>query len=132
MAFFLQNENLKRSFHFWDIQVFVIFRWGTYLDMSLFPFLCPSVCPSGVPDISGTIHHLIIIFGTRVKWWYLQVFFSFFWFFWLVGGKRAKKPKMKNKNCMCHVPYITNSVAYDHDFWYTCVKWWYLQVFFSF
>ena len=26
------------------------------------------------------------------------------------------------------MPYIRNSIAYDHDFWYTCVKWWYHQV----
>ena len=25
---------------------------------------------------------------------------------------------------------LRNSVAYDHDFWYTFVKWWYLQAFF--
>ena len=28
------------------------------------------------------------------------------------------------------MPYLRNSIAYDHDFWYTCVKWWYLQVVF--
>ena len=39
---------------------------------------------------------------------------------------------MKNNNCMCHVPYLRNSIAYDHDFCYTCVKCWYLPVFFSF
>ena len=33
---------------------------------------------------------------------------------------------MKNNSYMCHVPYLRNR-AYDHDFWYTCVKWWYLQ-----
>ena len=37
---------------------------------------------------------------------------------------------MKNKNYSRHVLYLTNGVAYDHDFWYTCVKWWYLQTFF--
>ena len=34
---------------------------------------------------------------------------------------------MKNNNYMCHVPYIRKSIAYDHGFWYTCVKLWYLQ-----
>ena len=29
------------------------------------------------------------------------------------------------------MPYLRNSIAYDHGFWYTFVKWWYLQVFFS-
>ena len=37
---------------------------------------------------------------------------------------------MKNNNYMCHVPYLKDSIAYDHDFWYTCVKLWYLQGFF--
>ena len=32
---------------------------------------------------------------------------------------------------MCHVPYLRNSIAHDHDFWYTYVKW-YLQAFFHF
>ena len=29
------------------------------------------------------------------------------------------------------MPYLRNSIAYDNDFWYTCVKWWYLQGLFS-
>ena len=24
-------------------------------------------------------------------------------------------------------PYLRNRTSSDHDFWYTCVKWWYLQ-----
>ena len=28
------------------------------------------------------------------------------------------------------MPYLRNSITYDHDFWYTCVKWWYVQTFF--
>ena len=36
---------------------------------------------------------------------------------------------MKNNNYICHVPYCRNSMAYDHDFWYTIVKLWYLQIF---
>ena len=39
---------------------------------------------------------------------------------------------MKNNSYICHAPYIRNSVAYDHDFWYTCVNWGYFQVLFSF
>ena len=38
---------------------------------------------------------------------------------------------MKNNNCTCYTPYLSNSIAYDHNFWHTIVKWWYLQVFFS-
>ena len=39
---------------------------------------------------------------------------------------------MKNNNYICHAPYLRNSIAYDHEFWYTCVKWWYLVLFFDF
>ena len=28
--------------------------------------------------ISGTLHHMIVVFGTCVKWWYLHQLFSFF------------------------------------------------------
>ena len=38
---------------------------------------------------------------------------------------------MKN-NYICNVPCLRSSIAYDHDFWYTSVKWWYLQVFWVF
>ena len=27
---------------------------------------------------------------------------------------------MKNNNHIRHMPYLKNSVAYDHEFWYTC------------
>ena len=39
---------------------------------------------------------------------------------------------MKNNNYICHAPHLRNSIAYDHDFWRTSVKWWYIQVFFHF
>ena len=29
-------------------------------------------------------------------------------------------------------PYLSNCIAYDHDFWHTCVKWWYLHALFLF
>ena len=42
------------------------------------------------------IHHMILVFVTRVEWWYLQHFFFFFifskfWFFWFLGGQKGKK-----------------------------------------
>ena len=39
---------------------------------------------------------------------------------------------MKNNNYICHVPYLRNSIAYDHYFLYNCVKWCYLQGLFKF
>ena len=102
------------------ISVQWVFTWDTHLCMSLFPSVHPSVCPSVAHNILGTVHHLIETVGTRVKWWYLQVFFLyFFWNFdflvWYVGGgrgggfgggKRAKNsPKWKiTITCvMCHI-----------------------------
>ena len=37
---------------------------------------------------------------------------------------------MKNNNYIRHALYLRNSIAYDHDFCYTSVKWWYLHAFF--
>ena len=71
---------------------------------------------------------------TSLKWWHLQMLFSFFSKFWcsglLVGGggKGQKWPKMRKKNCL--TSYIMNCTSYDFGFWYTCVKWWYFQQFF--
>ena len=33
---------------------------------------------------------------------------------------------------VCHAPYLRNRTSSNHNFWYNCVKWWYLQVFFHF
>ena len=41
------------------------------------------------------------------------------------GEKGQKWPKMKS-NYICHAPYLRNSIACDHDFWCTIVKWWYI------
>ena len=66
-----------------------IFRWGTHLHMSLF---LSSARLSVAHHISGTVHYLIIIWYTCVKWWYLKAlcFFFFillkFWSFGLLGG----------------------------------------------
>ena len=29
----------------------------------------------------------------------------------------------------CRAPYLRSCASCDHSFWYTCVKWWYLQTF---
>ena len=29
---------------------------------------------------------------------------------------------MKDNNYIRYMPYLQNSIAYDHDFWYTFVK----------
>ena len=85
---------------------------------------CHFFCLSVTHPISGTVHHVIIIFGTRVKLWYLQAFFSFFQNFDFSSSK-------KTKNSVGQAPYLRNYTLYDCHLWYACVKW-YIQVFFSF
>ena len=65
---------------------------------------------------------------TGVKWWYLQVFFEIF-IFWAVRGVKGQKITQMKNNYIQHAPYIRNSIACDHEFWYTCVKQ-YLQAIF--
>ena len=38
---------------------------------------------------------------------------------------------MKNNNYIWHMSYLRNSIAYDHGFCYTCIKWWSVQVCFN-
>ena len=38
----------------------------------------------------------------------------------------------KNDKKFCLTLYLRNCTSYDCGFWYTCVKWWYLQQIFSF
>ena len=45
------------------------------------------------------------------------------------GAKKQKWPKMR-KNCL--TSYLRNCTSYDCGFWYTRLKWWYLQQIFSF
>ena len=30
---------------------------------------------------------------------------------------------MRSNNYIRHTPYLKNCIAYNHDFWCTCVKW---------
>ena len=82
-------------------------------------------------------------------------FFFKFWFFGLLVGWKVKKWSKMTKNCVCCSPYLRKHTSYDCDFsctfvrnhkswsqepdiiWssfvvHKCVKWWYLQQFFSF
>ena len=58
--------------------------------------------------------------------------FSKFWYFGLFGWWKGKKQSKITKNCVCQAPYFRNHTSYDCYLWYTCVKWYCLQVVFSF
>ena len=50
--------------------------------------------------------------------------------FWVVSRIKGQKMTKKKKK-LCLTRYLRNCTSYDCGFWYTCVKWWYLQQFFS-
>ena len=99
-----------------------VLRWGTHLYMSLFPSVHPSVCRTPCLRNRTPSNH---------NFWYTckmmispGTFFIFlkFWFFGLLGVKGQKITQNEKNNYMCHVPYLRNSRAYDHDLWDTCVN----------
>ena len=53
--------------------------------------------------------------------------------FWAVRGVKGQKIA-QNEKYQLHLSCTISrsSIAYDHEFWYTCVKWWYLELFFNF
>ena len=66
------------------------------------------------PCISGTIYHMIFLYGTHVcmKELYLQAFF-FFWKFWFSGssGGGVKWQKMaRNDKKFCLTPYLRKCI----------------------
>ena len=66
--------------------------------------------------ISGTIHHMIVIYGTQVENDNISSFFHFFkiWTFCVFGRVKGQK------------------ITHNHDIWYTNVKSLHPQVLFSF
>ena len=63
----------------------------------------------------------------------LGFFFHCFLILFFLAARRVKVQKvvkMKNKNYIRQALYLRNSILCDHNFWHTCVKWWYLQALF--
>ena len=52
--------------------------------------------------------------------------------FQVVRGLKGQKMAQNVKKSVCLTPYLRNRISYDCDFWYICVKWWYLQQIFAF
>ena len=111
----------------------MLFRWGTNLYTSLFPSVRLSVRRAAYLRNRTSSDHSF--WHTYVKWWYLQPFFSFFQNFDSLIVKGLKGQKMaQNEKQQLHLSCIISQeqIAYGYDFWYTCVNWWYFQLFFSF
>ena len=94
--------------------------------LSIHLSVCLYFCLSVVHHISGTVHHVIIIFGTRVSNDNIsRHLFFFLQNFDLSGYQRVKTAKngsKMTKNYVRHAPYLRNHTSYDCHFWYTCVK----------
>ena len=58
--------------------------------------------------------------------------FSKPWFFSLLGGSKGKKWLKTTKNSFRRALHLRNHTSYDRYFWCACVKWWHLQMLFSF
>ena len=106
------------------------FRWGTHLYMSpsiYKPSVCTFDCCTPYLRNRTSSDHWF----TCVKWWYLQTFSSSFFNFDFSGFQGDKRAKNCSKwKMVTSVMFYISGIVYDHDFWYTCVKWWYLPVFF--
>ena len=107
------------------------FRRGTRLYMSLFPSVRLSCTISQEPYIIKLkfLVHLCKMMIPPGVFFLIQIFIS--------RDVRAVKGQkiVQNEKLQLHPSctiYLRNSIAYHHDFWYICVKWWYLQVLFSF
>ena len=93
--------------------------------MSLFPPVHPSICLSIrllhtiSQEPSSSDHNF---WYTCVKWRYLRRSFHFFVILIFLAVRVKNSPKWKNDNYIHHMPYLRKSIAYDHDFWYTCVN----------
>ena len=65
--------------------------------------------------------------------WCSRCFFHFFkiLIFWVFRGVKRQK-MVENDKKFCLTLYTRKRTSYDCGFWYTCVKWWYLQQVFFF
>ena len=79
-------------------------------------FMNVSIKPEGKKKLCKSLDCLLIMLITLMK------------------NQLKRKNRSKWKITVTSVTrYISGTVlAYDHDFWYICVKWWFLQAFFLF
>ena len=121
----------KFSLHFnW---IFCISRYFLKIFLNKWKMFHPnitfSVRPFVVHHISGTIHHLVVIY--RVSQLGSTSGGGTFWANWPETAWTLVVLGQANSSISRGRISLRNSIAY-HDFWCTCAKWWYLQVLFLF
>ena len=93
-------------------------------------------------NLSKHTSHDRVFCYTSLKWWHLQGFFFIFSKFRFFGllcpeagrgrGEVTGQKMVQNDIKFCLTLYLSNCTSYECVFWYTCVKWWYLQQSFLF
>ena len=91
---------------------------------SICHFFCssvsPFILPSMVHHISGTVHHLNLIFGTLAyNADICRCFFHFFkiLIFQVVSGIKGQKMAQNDKNYVSYTSYLKNRTSHDPHFW---------------
>ena len=90
-----------------------------YVTVPIYLPIHPSICPSICPFVPSSIHSSICPFV------HLSVCPS-------VHPSIHPSIQPSVSLSVPLSPYLRNSTSSDHNFWCTCVTWWYLQVFFLF
>ena len=74
---------------------------------------------------------LVHLCKLMISWGIFFIFLNFSFFGLSEWGDKRAKNSIYN-SYIHHMPYLRNIRGHDHDFCCTCVKWWYLQGYFSF
>ena len=126
----VSNDDISRLFFIFDIFIIWAVRGVKGQKMAQDDKKILSVAL----HISGTTHHMILIYGTHVKKDNMSKFFlHFFQFLIFRVNNWAKEQKVAwNDNYVCGTPYLSKHTSFDCVFCYTSLKWWHLRMIFSF
>ena len=115
----VKKNNISKFFlHLFQFLIFRVNNWAKEKKMA---WNDNYVC--GTPYLSKHASFDCVFCYASSKWWHSRWFVHFLQILVFsvvsVGGWGGKK--------FCLAPYLWNCISYDCVFWYTCVKWWYLQ-----
>ena len=79
-----------------------------------------------------SLHFSCWVFFSATDWFFLcsisiNLVVSFSTKLSFLVGKAPLYVTFSVRPSVCHTSYLRNCTSYDHNFWYTYVKWWYLQ-----
>ena len=105
-------------FHFFKVLIFCVYNVKVQKTVQNDKILSVAL------QLSGTIHHMIIIYGAHV--WNVNIFrrfFSIFQNFDFLGGQRGERAKNgpRWQKILSVAPYISGVIYHDLHLWYTCM-----------